>query len=178
MSTVQELEDILDGVSTLVPNSPLMELPATFATLSNLYKQYDLFLQFREHVYTWGTVWGGVDNWACSLDILFKRSIREGWKLTRELVRQVYRWREKGEILLSTLDELQGNLPRDPLGYTLLWRYHNDQVKSLVKGITILACRLESIQQSSLFPGELEYHTMLGTLFSAPDTVPPPAHDH
>ena len=165
MST-QELEDILDGVNALLTRSPLMELPADFSTLADSYKQYELFVEFREHVYTWGMVWGGVDNWARSLDILFKRSIGAGRrKLTRELVRQVYRWREKGETLLSSLNDLQGHLPRDPMGYTLLWRYHNDQVKSLVKGIAILGCRLESIQQSLLSPGELEYHTVLDTLF-------------
>ena len=172
MMSTQELEDILDGVSTLLTKSPLMELPANFPMLSNSYKQYDLFVEFREHVYTWGMVWGGIDNWARSLDILFKRAIRESWKLTRELVRQVYRWREKGEALLSSLDELQGNLPRDPMGYTLLWRYHNDQVKSLVKGVTILDCRLENIQQSLLSPGELKYRTTLSTLFNVP-----PEHD-
>lgn len=168
-TSVHVLETTLDESNSFKSHPALLELPADFTTLSTTYKQYDLFLDIRDLVNSWSSIWGGIENWEQALNVLFKRAITNGSRPARELVRQVYRWCEKGQNILNNLDEIQGRLPSDPMAYHLLWKYHNQQVKLLVKGITILECRMKSINFSLLSPGELDYHSALRNLFQTSD---------
>lgn len=171
-TSVTALEATLNASNTFTSRPALLELPSIFTTLDTTYtyKQYDLFLDIRDTVNAWSSVWGGIDNWEQALNVLFKRAIPNGFGPTRELLRQVYRWCEKGQLVLTNLDEIQGRLPKDPMAYSLLWKYHNQQVKLLVKGITILECRMKSVHFDILAPGELDYHSVLRNLFNTSDT--------
>lgn len=163
------LEDILDG-RAVSQTSPLKHLPLELNTPD--YKQYDNFVEIRNAVQSWSGRWGGVDNWNDSFDILFQRALQQNsYFASHDLVRLIYRHSGKGKALLSGLEELQGRLPLDPLAVHLLWQYHNELVKIVVKGITILSCRLQTIHQNLLNTVGLDYSKTLKALFNFPDTV-------
>lgn len=141
-----------------------------FKALPPEFSQYDRFIEIKAAVQAWGSRWAGVENWNASLDILFKHVLEEGYPASHRLVRHIYRHSEKGKVLLALLDELQGKLPLNPLAVALLWQYHNELVKCLVKGITILDCRLQTIHQLLLTSEGIDYYNMLKPLVTCPES--------
>lgn len=163
--STQRLEEILDGSYDFDPT--VLKLPAGPINHMSPHREYVIFMELRKSVRTWGSLWGGVDNWDRSLDIFFTRSKQQGYRESHMVVVRMFRISQKGKHLLGSLDDLHGRLPTDNLAVSLLWRYHDELVKILVKGITILDCRLDYIHRSITEDDTLsceDYKVALGEL--------------
>lgn len=163
--TTEHLENILEG---LIEYEPLLfKVPSEPLDHITHFRQQDMFMELRKSVRAWGSVWGGVDNWNYSIDILFGEALGEGYRDSHDIVVSIFRLSQRGKRLLAGLDDLHGKLPTDNLAVALLWRYHDELVKILVKGITILDCRLDHIERSlndTDVLGRLDYRIVLGEL--------------
>lgn len=164
----ENLTGILNGTITAA-TSPLQEVDQDFDNLSETYKQHYEYMVLRSLVETWSSAWGGVGNWSDSLSILFSQASdappgNHRFQAALNVVLRVYCKSEDGKRLLSCLDNLQGCLPVEQLAVVLLWRFHNDLVKTLVKAITLLDCRLTNIYCDLLGTGISNYKDLLDTL--------------
>ncbi|KAJ3506798.1 hypothetical protein NLJ89_g6670 [Agrocybe chaxingu] len=96
----------------------------------------------RSRVAEWSARWGGVTNWEDTLELLFQRALSRGKDATVKFARKLFWQSDKGKGILEMFQGWQGgSMPQNPSLLSELWRYQQEQVKILVRGVTIIDTR-------------------------------------
>lgn len=132
------------------------------------FQAYDHFVEIRESVKIWSSMWGGVSAWSDTLEILFYRALARGPERTDYFIRRLCAHEMKGRELLRSLEKIEGCLPNDATLVSTLWCYQQELVIEVVRGLTIVQTRLPIMRRwdmSSVGPSQV-FHTSVVNSFT------------
>lgn len=131
---------------------------------------YNRFVSLRSDIQQWASHWGGVSAWPYTFEILFFRALARGPERVQHFINVLGGHELKGKVLLLSLQTFQGGLPdsKNPFAIPLLWSYQQEQLMTLVQGLTIIQTRVPFMSQSihSVGPGQV-LSTSISESFSA-----------
>ncbi|KAF8054679.1 hypothetical protein FPV67DRAFT_1400303, partial [Lyophyllum atratum] len=110
---------------------------------------FELFRQIQSDVQLWGCAFGGgVSTWSTALEETYADAIEandvEGW------LANVWGHAAEGRHLLSTLRNMEGELPYEMWKIRELWRLEVELVETVVRGISCLELRSGLVQTGGL----------------------------
>ncbi|KAF9545793.1 hypothetical protein CPC08DRAFT_769807 [Agrocybe pediades] len=103
----------------------------------------------RAEVQEWIGIWGGVDKWDETLDLLVTQMRGKGREHLSKLVKSIWRHELIGQRILRTLLHLEGDLPKSVMAVKILWSHHQEQIIAMVQGLTTLRLKIAFFRMST-----------------------------
>ncbi|KDR73875.1 hypothetical protein GALMADRAFT_50563, partial [Galerina marginata CBS 339.88] len=108
--------------------------------------ELESFLKVREKVQKWGSYWGGIAAWPDTFEVLLHRAIARGPERVLQFIERLWSHELVGREILRSLQVMDGYLPDRPMAVKILWAYQQEQLMTMVQGLTTIQTRLPIIR--------------------------------
>lgn len=146
---VEALRNLIDTKKELGPSYFVLSEGDCHEIVSNICSQYSTLLCLRDDIKIWCSYWGGIQAWPETFELIFHRASKRGKDKVGRFIERVLVHELRGKSLLRQLQFIEGSLPDSEAVLRSLWSYQQEQVITLVQGITIIQTKLPILRRIS-----------------------------